>query len=216
MNEDALKESLNEKQRYFKLRSGITQEVYNKVGEGFDKELQILVNKIHSDELDVNSKELVDFDRNKLEKWYPEVLREAILVMFCSLMEEVLRDIAKICVPNYDDEIKRENGSWLKKHLGVLNKAKGVDVSEDDVEFLQYFIDLRNCVVHAGGNVNKSRYGDGIKEAVSSLQEYGRSHGSYMLGEWEDGYLKLDDHFVPVLVKKGEKIINGVFKNLQE
>ena len=215
MKKDGLKESLNERQRYFKFRSKITQRVYAKVDEGLDKERQILVNKIGNNKLDGNSNE-VKLDRNKLQDWYPEVLREAILVMFCFLMEEVLRDIAKICVPNYEDEIKHENGSWLKKHLCVLKKVKGIDVNQDDVTFFQHFIDLRNCVAHAGGNVNKYKYGDGIKNAVSSLQEYGRNHGSSMLGEWEDGYLKLDRHFVPEAVKKGEKIINGVFEKLQE
>jgi len=130
-------------------------------------------------------------------------------------MEEVLKDITKLCVPNnYEEEIKSENGSWLKRHLSVLKKSKGIDVNQDDVTFLQHFIDLRNCVVHAGGNINKSRYGDGIKEAVSSLQEYGRSHGSYMLSTYEDGYLHLENHFVLEAVKKGEKIINEIFKCL--
>lgn len=215
MNEDDPNESLNERQRYFKFRSKITHRVYTKVDQGFEKELGELVQWIHSDEFDGNSKE-VEFDRNKLQDWYPEVLREAILVMFCSLMEEVLKDITKLCVEEYEDKIKLESGSWLKKHLNVLNKTKGIDVNEDDVNFLQNFIDLRNCVAHAGGNVNKSKYVNDIKKAVSSLQEYGRSHGSSMLGEWEDGYLKLDHHFVPVAVKKGEKIINEVFKNLQK
>ena len=90
MKKDGLKESLNERQRYFKFRSKITQRVYAKVDEGLDKERQILVNKIGNNKLDGNSNE-VKLDRNKLQDWYPEVLREAILVMFCFLMEEVLK-----------------------------------------------------------------------------------------------------------------------------
>ena len=76
MNEDNLKESLNKKQRYFKLRLETIWEVCLRADSEFDEALQKLISNIYGGELDGNSKE-VQKARRKLEDWYPEVLREA-------------------------------------------------------------------------------------------------------------------------------------------
>jgi len=55
VKKDDIKKSLNEEKQYFNFRSGITKEVYTKVDEGFEKELQKLVHKIHSDQFEGNS-----------------------------------------------------------------------------------------------------------------------------------------------------------------
>ena len=214
MNKDDIKESLNERQRYFKRRSKITQRVYAKAEEGFEKELQKLVNNIGVGELDGNSKE-VQNARHKLEYQHFEVLREAMLIMVCSLMEEVLKDITKLCVPNCENEIKGRRGNWLKKHLDILKKERSIIVNQKEVSFFQHFIKLRNCVVHGGGNVNKSEDAK-LQEAISSLQKYGKENGPDMLGILGDGYFWLGRDFVVEVMIRCKKIINGVFKKLQE
>ena len=212
MNENDIKEFLNKKQRYFKRRSKITQRVYAKAEEGFDKELEKLVHKIGSGEWDGNSKEVQDA-RHKLEYQHLEVLREAMLIMVCSLMEEVLKDIAKICVPNYGDEIKGRRGNWLKKHLDILKQKKSIIVNQKEVSFFQHFIKLRNCVVHGGGNVNKSEDAK-LQEAISSIQKYGKENGRDMLGILGDGYFWLGRKFIVEVMIKGKKIMEAIFKCL--
>jgi len=214
VNEDDLKESLKKKYRYFKLRSKITQRVYAKADEGFDKELGELVQRIGSGELDGNSKEVQDA-RHKLEYQHLEVLREAMLIMFCSLMEEVLRNIAKICVPNCEDETskRKRRGNWLKKHLNILKQEKSIIVNQKEVSFFQYFIKLRNCVVHGGGNVNKSEDAK-LQEAISSLQKYGKENGPDMLGILGDGYFWLGRDFIDEVMIRCKKIMDEIFKCL--
>jgi hypothetical protein len=215
VNEDNLKDFLNKKQRYFKLRLETTWEVYLRADKEVSEAQQALIDNIYGGKLDSNSKEVKEA-RRKLEDWYPEVLREAMLFMFCSLIEEVLRDITETCIRNYEDAIKHENGSWLKRHLCVLEKAKGIDVDKDDVKFFQHFIELRNCVTHGGGNVNRSRNKTKVRAAISYLQQYGNVHNFDMLGEWEDGYLQLGEQFLSEVHIRGEDILDVIFKNLQE
>jgi len=215
VNEDDLNESLNERQRYFKLRLETTWGVYLRAEGELDKAQQVLIDKIYGGNLDSNNKEVKEA-RRKLEVWYPEVLREAILVMYCSLIEDVLRDITKLCVLNYEEEWNKRKGNWFKRSLNILKDVKGIKVDKNDAKFFQHFYKLRNCVVHAGGNVNKSKYEDDVKKAVSSLQEYGRIPNFDMLGEWKDGYLQLGEQFLSEVHIRGENILDVIFKNLQE
>ena len=215
MNENDLKESLNKKQRYFKLRLKTTWEVYVRAEKEFEGALQKLIDNIYGRELYGNSKKVIKA-RKKLEKWYPEVLREAILVMYCSLFEDILRDITKMCAPNYEDEITKRRGSWLTKHLSILKSVEMINVDKDDVKFLQHFIELRNCVTHGGGNINRIRNERKVETAIFELQRYGRAHNFDMLGEWQDGYLQLGEQFLSEVHIKGENILDEIFKDLQE
>lgn len=215
VNEVDFKEFLNKKQRYFKLRLETTWEVYVRADREFDEAQQSLIDNIYGGKLDSNSKEVKEA-RRKLEYQYPEVLRESMLITFCSLIEDVLRDITKLCVRNYEGEASKRRGSWLKKHLNTLKHVKGINVDKGDVKFFQHFIELRNCVTHGGGNINRSRNKPKVRAAISELQQYGRVHNFDMLGEFEDGHLILGEQFLSEVHIRGENILDVIFKNLQK
>jgi hypothetical protein len=125
---------------------------------------------------------------------YRNILYGSMLFTACSFAEYIVKELAKEIVPDYEDRIRKKKGSWLIKNLSLIKEEGKMDVEEDDVEFLSYYIKIRNCITHNGGLVSDSN--TELRTAIAKIQEYAKK-GNYLLLEVAgDGHLILGDNLV--------------------
>jgi hypothetical protein len=147
---------------------------------------------------------------NEVNVDYRNTLYGSMLIVFCSLAEHIVKEIAKEMVPDYENKIKNKRGDWLVKNLGLIKDVGKLDIDENDVELLSCYIKVRNCLVHDGGVVSNSRNPDGLKNAISKIQEFGKQGNYHLLDVSNDGHLILRDNLVGEVYIKIEDILEVI------
>jgi hypothetical protein len=95
-----------------------------------------------------------------LEYIIANLSRQAMLIMACSCLEEAMDLVGEISISNYHAKLdKKKKGSWFKKRTTLFQEA-GVlfRAVEDDCGRIDDLVEVRNCIVHAGGWTEKYRY----------------------------------------------------------
>lgn len=127
--------------------------------------------------------------------------RYTMLVAFCSLLEEAVKDISKQILPDYKRKIETQKSkriNWLKKHMSILIDKIDIAPIKKDVETFYNLITLRNSIVHDWGKINT----DKEKKAVNALEA----------GIFKDGFLYLNDQILPKTILASENIIEHLLK----
>lgn len=130
--------------------------------------------------------------------------RYTMLVGLCSFLEEALKEITERLVDDYQVKINaEERGNWLKKHISVLSTQAGVNMVaiQSDLDTFDNLIALRNCIVHAWGNVNKARNPTAVREAAKRIETAEIS---------KDSFLVLGDQVVPEAIIAAENIVDSI------
>jgi len=131
--------------------------------------------------------------------------RYTMVVGVCSFLEEAIKRITKRLVADYDAKIKAQRGgNWLSKHMRVLSHHAGLKIEclKGELDKFDDLIRLRNCIVHAWGNVAGARDPATVQTAVQRIETAEIS---------KDGYLVLGDQVVPEAICTAENIADAIF-----
>jgi hypothetical protein len=87
--------------------------------------------------------------------------RYCMLTAYCSFLEEAVKMLCERSVEDYDTKFNAiRRGNWLSKHRQVLGRHPSVDLAaiEDELDTMEdFFVVVRNCIVHAWGRLEKCR-----------------------------------------------------------
>lgn len=144
---------------------------------------------------------------NYLEYMLANITRQSFLIMVCSWLEVTMDVIGEASIPDYVQNCNDKKGSWFDKRVAVFNEyCKAFENMGEERQFIENVRRIRNCIVHAGGRVEKYRYSDQVKEAVKWLfHKAKKSNENYV--EVRNGLLYLGDQIIAEMVIVSEEII---------
>lgn len=151
---------------------------------------------------------------HRLEYIIGNLFRQAMLIMVCSYLEEAMNLVGEVAISDYSMRInKKKKGNWFNKRKSLFEMTgvsfKGTEKECDDINDL---IEVRNCIVHAGGSIEKYKYPKRVEEAVARLKERYKD-GNFNLVEISgDKFLYLGDNVIATAIIASEKIIKHCSK----
>ncbi|MGG1630331.1 hypothetical protein [Rossellomorea sp. NRS-1567] len=137
--------------------------------DGFNKRFEEETNGWSEEQKDEYGEYLSD-DYWTLAETHPSLLRSSMLISSFSLFEKGLKDLANyyekkiITSSDYSSNIKTT--SKISIYLKRIEKKFGVDFSGEISEWnliQNYYREVRNIIVHDGGEIDTSRYSEKIK-----------------------------------------------------
>jgi len=132
-------------------------------------------------------------------------LRYALLPRFLGVLERMMKAMCKINCP--EDKVTKGKGSWLERHVKLLEKngVSFVDV-QDDIENTKNLIIIRNCIVHANGEIEACKDSEAVTKAIKAL-------GENDAGIFSEGFLSLGDQVIPTAQIAMSNIMVELFKH---
>jgi hypothetical protein len=124
---------------------------------------------------------------HEVEVQYAMMLRYAMLPRFLGLLERMIKGLCKVVDPVAYETVKQRE--WLEEHLRFL-ELKGIDLSpiQKDADVLRHLISLRDCIVHANGEIALCRYPGRVHAAINAIDT---------ARPLNDGFLYLGDQVIP-------------------
>jgi len=124
---------------------------------------------------------------HEIEVQYAMMLRYAMLPRFIGLLERMIKGLCKVADPHVYKSIDQRE--WLKTHLSFL-EIKGIDLSpiHRDIDALGHLIALRDCVVHANGEIALCKSPARVEAAINAIDT---------ARQLNDGFLYLGDQVIP-------------------
>jgi hypothetical protein len=124
---------------------------------------------------------------HEVELQFATMLRYAMLPRFLGLLERTVKGLCMLA----DSEAYRSVGqhNWLEAHQRFL-KERGIDLSpiQEEFESLKYLIALRDCIIHANGEIAMCKYPARVQAAIREIDT---------ARQLEDGLLFLGDQVIP-------------------
>ena len=142
--------------------------------------------------------------------------RYAFLPRFLSFFEGVMKNICKLSNPEEYKKVDRRK--WLKTHEEFL-RGQGVnlDALKDDLLTMEKLIVIRDCIVHADGDVESCRKPEIVKGAVKAIAKEHMKSGiakAEVICVREDGNLiALDRQVIPTARIATNHILMLLFKH---
>ncbi|MED1820995.1 hypothetical protein P4V11_19125 [Bacillus subtilis] len=130
---------------------------------------------------DESMKELSDDEKEAFVDWhydqiaqyrddFPIIMRNSLFISVYSFLEEKVIDL---CNQPDETSIKLDDlqGNGIKRASLFIKKVKKDDFPEDTKEwhFIQNINHIRNCIVHCGGDIEKAKNPNKIRNAVNEL-----------------------------------------------
>jgi len=131
-------------------------------------------------------------------------IRYTMLVGVCTFLEEALKAVTKRRVPDYEARLRaQKKGNWLHKNIALLAASCHLDTRAYGAQLNKFhdMITIRNCIVHAWGNVSEARDPAALKAAVARTESASIS---------EDGYVLLGDQVLAEAICAAEQIADRV------
>ena len=149
-----------------------------------------------------------------LEYMLANISRQSFLTMVCSWLEMAMDVIGEAYFKAddevvYMDEVKKRKGSWFDKRIKVFRDycdAFGEDMT-DQLQFIEHVLQVRNCIVHAGGRVENDDYPDQVDEAIKWIWEKAKE-SNFKFARIRNGLIYLGDHINAEMVIVSRKIID--------
>ncbi len=176
---------------------------------------------------DISWGEISDSDASKayyyLEYMLANITRQSFLTMTCSWLEMTMDVIGEAYIPNYMNKIKytnsgkRRRSGWLKNRLTVFRKYCDAFKSETEnkqCQFIENVRIVRNCIVHAGGRVEKADNPKQVDKAIKWIWEKAKE-GNYMYAEIVNGLIYLREDILAQVVIDSEDIIDHIWKHAE-
>ncbi len=157
----------------------IESSLENKINEFEDS-----VKEVDEEEID----DFVEFYSDELSQFgeeFPAIMRNSLFISIYSFLEEKVIDL---CEQPDEAGIKLDElqGNGIKRASLFIKKVKKDDFPEDTKEwhFIQNANQIRNCIVHCGGNIDKAKKPKKITNAVNELENVSLSrHDRIILNE---------------------------------
>ncbi len=123
--------------------------------------------------------------------------RYCFLVAVCSLVEESLKQICELIIPNYSQELKKFRGSKFHKHIEALKSAgKNLAPIQEQISLFDDTITVRNAIVHSWGKIDKDKK---RAELETIIEKYGKKDGTNSwIEKTKDGEILLNDNSIIV------------------
>ncbi|MCG8450695.1 MAG: hypothetical protein MI725_14085 [Pirellulales bacterium] len=170
---------------YYHLRSLILWNTYHELGSRLEERVQSIIDRYQEDDpqlAQILSKEL-HYVRIQLST----EMRYALLPRFLSLLEKVIKRLCEIVDPESYSCVRQQK--WLKNHLDFLNdKDVHLDEIEKDVKALYQLIKIRDCIIHANGEIDACKNPEEVRKAIAAIDT---------ATELKDGLVFLGDQVIP-------------------
>jgi hypothetical protein len=169
--------------------------------------------------LDLDTQEFINAHQDKracnaylwrIEAVLQSTFRYTILIAVCTFLEEAVKLLCGRSVVDYEKEIKAcRHGTWLAKHRRLLADNPQVDLAaiKADLDTMEEFIKVRNCIVHEWGRVNKT-----VDRIIGIDEKRGANHRFF--SKYKDGFLFLTDQAVPAAIFASENIVRRFLHDL--
>ena len=158
-----------------------------------------------------------------LEYMLANITRQSFLIMACSWLEMAMDVIGEAYIPDYMNKVKytasgkKRGGSWFGNRVVVFRKVfdafKG-KTKDEQRQFIENVRKVRNCIVHAGGRVEKDKYPDQVDKAVEWIWEKAKE-GNYMYAEIVDELIYLREDILAEVVIVSEDIIDHLWEQAE-
>jgi len=148
-----------------------------------------------------------------LEYMQADVGRQSMLTMVCAWLEEAIDMLGRDSIPKYAAKVKSKDGGWFKKRLKVWQEH-GVEFDSiaEERTFMESSIEVRNCVVHAGGRIERCRNPKRLTDVVTWLTAKAKE-GNFNYASIRDGLLYLGDDIVSEAIFASEQIVEHLYRH---
>jgi hypothetical protein len=133
-------------------------------------------------------------------------LRYAMLMAACTFLEETVRFLSKKLIGNYKADLRaQKHGSWLHRHLQVLNSRCDLDLAPIGQEkaLFEDIIQIRNAIAHAWGKIDACKNARQI-HAITSQYDWLRINS--------EGYIDLRNQAVPEALVAATDIVEHILE----
>lgn len=197
---------------YIRKRFETLEHISATVEERRDDEIRQLCDEINADPSLIDD-ESVGQRLHFAEYRLASSLRNMLLVAALSFLEGALRLIGEERAPDFgthvDEYLRRSKGALWRARVHVVIEARGLadKVLSDTISHLDRLWLVRNCIVHAEGNVLSSR----------SPEVVGRALVDGSLGSVsKDGFVFLDDQAIPDALTSIDRVLNTAMSSRDE
>jgi hypothetical protein len=153
-----------------------------------------------------------------LERIIGNLFRQGMLLMVCSCLEEAMDLIGETWISDYNTRFNKQiKGSWFKKRRTLFEEA-GVSFTavEEDCARIDDLLEVRNCIVHAGGKTEKYRYKARLEEAVARLKKRDEKENLNSVEITPDGFLYLGGNVVATAILASEEIVEQCLESIKD
>jgi len=143
-----------------------------------------------------------------IESVVGNTFRYSMLLAVCTFLEESVRLLCDCSLIDYGKKLDSyRRGTWLAKHRRILRDHTLVDVAaiEGDLDTMEEFVQVRNCIAHAWGKVDGCRNEQQLRNIVNRADCFNLS---------ADGYLLVEDGALPTAVIAAGHIVNTLLEDL--
>lgn len=127
---------------------------------------------------------IIGNQKHELERVFIQHLRSANVVTACSFLESRMHMIANLAKDITQVKISLEDihGSGIRRANTYLEKAIGVDMSESSNEWghIKNAIQIRNCIVHCGGNTDYYKSSQSIINIIKRNKHLSLYRGKFI------------------------------------
>lgn len=142
------------------------------------------INELNNDQVD----EFIDCYYDEIAQYqddFPSIMRNSLFISIYSFLEEKVIDL---CDQPDKTAIKLKDlqGNGISRASVFIKKVKKDDFPEDTKEwhFIKNANQIRNCIVHCGGDIDKAKNPKKITNAVNELENVSLSrHNRIILNE---------------------------------
>jgi hypothetical protein len=95
--------------------------------------------------------------------------RYSMLIAVCTFLEEAVKAMCALSVTDYERKLQKSgDGTWLARHQRLLTADASVDLTAiaGELAEMEDFIQVRNCIAHAWGNVKRCRNSRIVEQIV--------------------------------------------------
>jgi hypothetical protein len=153
-----------------------------------------------------------------IEDVVANTFRYSMLIAACTFLEEAVKAICGLSVTGYEKMAARSGrGTWLEKHRRLLAAEPSVDLAAiaDELARMEEFIQVRNCIVHAWGNVQRCRNSQALErivECVGKSAEEDDTLPHFALSA--DGFICVEDDAVAKAIWASGAIVERLLQDL--
>lgn len=151
---------------------------------------------------------------NRLEHIDGNLFRQAMLIMVCSYLEEAMNLIGEVVISDYLAKIgKYKKGNWFEKQKRLFEEVGlSFEGIEEECDRISDLLVVRNCIVHAGGRIEKCKCPAKIEKAVERLNERDKHRNVNLVEITADKFLYLGDSIIATVIFASQRIIEQCSK----
>jgi hypothetical protein len=147
--------------------------------------------------------------------------RYSMVVALCTFLEEAVKLICETGLADYNARLQGvRKGNWLTKHRQILADLPTADLPgvQMELDTMEEFIEVRNCVAHAWGNAarcrNKKRIAEIVQRHHDSKDGRGIMGGMPYFGMSSDGFVVVEDNAAGAAIVASSEIVDGLLKGI--